>query len=655
MPVEASRSAPASDVWSFNLRSTKTNDSDSDSASDDDATNTIVEETPSDLDISSREESVVYKPNPFSIAKINAATRATRASAPVVDRRPKPAPRKQPTGRIVDCFKSSKKSETKNSSRPDKDTEMRTITNTTAIPGSTPINAPILSTNSTDPPIDLTPPVADIASGDKDAQDPSSTDVDPRDALLQVSSAIYAHNSTASPPQKINLKKKHRTPAPVSFSSPPKAPYLAARRTTASNEGSRSHISFSSPIRPPTSASLRPFHPTYLLNNSQTKPTSVGTSKIQISSTFYQSRPAESRLAPIRMSQTTSNPNFAHHGAMTSGSATHLPAPSREAPTNILTHHLLPASSPTNGQISPSVDQCTTSDPHSQSSAVRRRPDHNLLSQLPPSSPIHSFTPTPSPSPRRKRQSTRKRLSPKKSNQTLKRQKSDAYNFFGSDPDNEWSTLPVRKKAKVPAQIKPKIDGIKTTAAFRLPGPTSKAKISGMGATSERRVVTFLPPPLKSGKVEVAVEDAGPRVGEPGANDAFSKAPKHSHESSSPIATSKRRRLSENPYPSPANSRLTTGVVSSPTTASPPVLSLRLPIQPSTHRMPSPPTSDPIPEWDADAHATVTVGGVSERYPPHHDLDASVAQARCGIVHRDNDSAPAKELPVVVWEAEQKA
>lgn len=295
-----------------------------------------------------------------------------------------------------------------------------------------------------------------------------------------------------------------------------------------------------------------------------------------------------------------------------SGSTSPLKAYPAEESTLIFPHHVPLAFRPTNLQTDTSdqwVEPSALAKPghHAQSS----HQNLDLSSQLPPSSPIHSFSPTPSPSPRRQHEPTRKRVSPKKSNQTLKRQKSDAYNYFRSDPDDEWSTLPVRKKGKVPAQIKPKINGIKTTAAFRLPGSTTIGRVSGMGAMSERRIVTFLPPPLKSGKVAVVVEDADPRMREPDVDEALPRAPKHSRESSSPAATPKRRRLSENAYPTPANSRLTPGdAASSPRAA----LSPRPTIPASMHRIPSPPTSDPMPEYDADVRAAVIVGGVSERY-----------------------------------------
>jgi hypothetical protein len=60
--------------WAFNLRSYQRDDSDSDGV--DDATSITTDaQLLKDLDLSSRHEEVIYKPNPWNIAKINAASR----------------------------------------------------------------------------------------------------------------------------------------------------------------------------------------------------------------------------------------------------------------------------------------------------------------------------------------------------------------------------------------------------------------------------------------------------------------------------------------------------------------------------------------------------------------------------------------------------
>ena len=64
--------------WSFSFRTINPNVY-SDSDSDTDSVHLNEAQLINDLDLSSREETVLYKPNPFSISKINAASRAQNA------------------------------------------------------------------------------------------------------------------------------------------------------------------------------------------------------------------------------------------------------------------------------------------------------------------------------------------------------------------------------------------------------------------------------------------------------------------------------------------------------------------------------------------------------------------------------------------------
>lgn len=82
--------AMSSSGWAFNLRTSRNLHADDSSDSDSDSCEHQTSEDTrllNEIDISSREETVAYKPNPFSIAKINAAVRKPN---PV----PKPAPTK---------------------------------------------------------------------------------------------------------------------------------------------------------------------------------------------------------------------------------------------------------------------------------------------------------------------------------------------------------------------------------------------------------------------------------------------------------------------------------------------------------------------------------------------------------------------------------
>ncbi|KAK0467200.1 uncharacterized protein EV420DRAFT_1636228 [Desarmillaria tabescens] len=113
-PTSAAPAEKSSSGWAFNLRTSKVRHTDrdlDDSGSDSDSSSDSgVDESRmlDDLDISTRKETVVYKPNPFSIAKINAAARSTnRPSSKNEPSRPiKPMnARRKTNGSIVDGLK----------------------------------------------------------------------------------------------------------------------------------------------------------------------------------------------------------------------------------------------------------------------------------------------------------------------------------------------------------------------------------------------------------------------------------------------------------------------------------------------------------------------------------------------------------------------
>lgn len=138
----SSRRSPATNKnknnsdWIFNLRTAQgallgdSDDSDSDNDFEDvgpdnsDPTAAIAEKKLlEDFDLSSRQESVDYKPNPWNIAKINASSRPIdkqvflNSTAPQTLSKAPPSAPKAPKGRIVDSFK--KQAERPPSSHPD--------------------------------------------------------------------------------------------------------------------------------------------------------------------------------------------------------------------------------------------------------------------------------------------------------------------------------------------------------------------------------------------------------------------------------------------------------------------------------------------------------------------------------------------------------
>ncbi|EFI27534.1 hypothetical protein CC1G_15571 [Coprinopsis cinerea okayama7 len=77
----------------------------------------------------------------------------------------------------------------------------------------------------------------------------------------------------------------------------------------------------------------------------------------------------------------------------------------------------------------------------------------------------------------------------------------DAYGFGKPDQDEEWSTLPSSKKARLSRVADTRAD-FRTTGFFQIPGlipllPSVDVVKSGKSADSSQRVITFLPPPQK--------------------------------------------------------------------------------------------------------------------------------------------------------------
>lgn len=113
-----------SPTWAYNLHG-RTCLSGSESDSDEELT---PEEKPvpisedarllREIDLSSRPDDAVFKSNPWTIAKVNAASRPPNPKSPATNNtKPKEAPKKRPTGRIVDAFRvQAAKSPSRNSS-----------------------------------------------------------------------------------------------------------------------------------------------------------------------------------------------------------------------------------------------------------------------------------------------------------------------------------------------------------------------------------------------------------------------------------------------------------------------------------------------------------------------------------------------------------
>jgi hypothetical protein len=115
-PITARMNPPESkdnqNLWSFNHRTRVHYTFDSESDPDSEAETNSIVDLPSDdtrliqeLDISSRHETVEYKPNPWSIARINAVSRPPNKELPSQAISEDVRQKSQPRGRIVDAFK----------------------------------------------------------------------------------------------------------------------------------------------------------------------------------------------------------------------------------------------------------------------------------------------------------------------------------------------------------------------------------------------------------------------------------------------------------------------------------------------------------------------------------------------------------------------
>lgn len=176
---------------------------------------------------------------------------------------------------------------------------------------------------------------------------------------------------------------------------------------------------------------------------------------------------------------------------------------------------------------------------------------------------------------------------------TKKRPRKNAYDVSVADRDEEWSTLPSRKKSKPSLTTT-----FKSTKPFRLPGllmsDKSSIKSIGMSATSKLRTITYLPPPLpNAGRTETTQECNG---------------------SSTPTRRSRKlksRSLPSDAYPSPSRT------MSSPLSRN--ISSPRRKMaddDDDVYHPLSPPTSDlPVPEDEMDFRLNMNSGDIRRRYP----------------------------------------
>ncbi|KAK0501465.1 hypothetical protein EDD18DRAFT_1328426 [Armillaria luteobubalina] len=569
--------ATSSSGWSFNLRTSKIKRADcdlDDSGSDSDpSSDSGVDESRilDDLDISTRDETVVYKPNPFSIAKINAAARGTNrppsTKEPPRPIKPSKAGRKT-TGSIVEGLRKQSEKAKSNSQR------------ASLQPIATPSNVRSSSKNQQErapttvsvpkPPIypedvhicsDLAPPTSKATPISYAPLSP------PRSSHVQAAETETCSIDAAA----VHAPFSHLPDIPDALMRAPDSIYARPRPPHAFQTQRPLASSFSSPI-------LRPGIPISPANNtSLSSPIHTVTHPIR---PIARSQP-QSFFAPQqnKLQNTLANvvPRFPTRASPMLCPAmplavTAVPRPFRP-PTPV-----------------PVRSMPTPAPPPLYRNEVPRKPDPGGTS-----SPRFAWNLPVIPRPRADQQFKAPVLN-KHARSSYKRQRTSSSppkavrpNAYDPsiDPDEEWSTLHRRKKHMAnTATVEVR------TGAFSLPGISAPGKKSGMSATSSKRVITFLPPPL------VSTSD----------NTSDYQQKQETQE----------RPNSQNPYPSPTHSTLSS-LISARADVTNKEHQVSGETAPSSPYRPlSPPSSDlhtvVEPPFEGNSCVSIDVDGVASRY-----------------------------------------
>ena len=411
------------------------------------------------IDLAAREDSAQYKPNPWSIARVNAASRSRQPNATVIPVAEKSSTKKLPQGAIVDAFKrqAQKPSSTaKNSS-------------------TQPNRLPVLQKNPTCSSFNAAP-----------------------DNLVLVSSC--SHTSTAHivtsavnpvpiPLQSPTIMEQRRSPPPSSF-LPRRAP--------------STHID---------QLFTRSPNPSFTPNLKRTFPfSSPGPPPPNLRYDISGKRPTLSQI-PVHFRPHTSQPQTTHNNNNNNEHAVTDPI-TRTAPVCQGNKTLMHPPQPFHHPAPVNLERTTVSPhPHYTSHLPPHlQLDRPIIKSSPKSQEIH---PTPSfaqarrffeysslpvtavgdPSPElRPLRESRHPTSPPPSLRipSPPRKDTNPYDQLPPSPDSEWSTLkPQTRAAK--AKAKPKVPDAKS-GKFRL--PLSLGSVTPKEPAQQiPRVITYLPPP----------------------------------------------------------------------------------------------------------------------------------------------------------------
>ncbi|KAF5383252.1 hypothetical protein D9615_004845 [Tricholomella constricta] len=587
-----------------------------------------------DLDLSSREETVQYKPNPFSIAKINAASRPAAIKADMTKAIPalKPAagfvapprrdkPRLKPknlagsksNGNIIDGFKKQTKRVPVNagtkSLKPSSTIPKRHVPTPPVAVSRAGAITPASVTWSKN----MTRPFRPLVSRPRVDENAAMTQLTPSAAnkeLLTLNMSTQALQASEIAPsiRTQSLMSAHIT-SPKSPLLHQMSPFLDSRQSGGSRATYHAHaLPFSSPPRQlaRTSDFSQSNTSDLAAGSSPMKPSQSTATRDFVFNTRTWADTSSSRFSRESRQSVQRAPAFAHCVPPRLGppmrenplrQKAHLPVhdvdlyPSRSQSPVPAFPILNPKSRPStpadmpyyelNEAYMPSPSTPATYNIDTEYDSFRKFPAPQDLPRqtykqhvyLPEPASIEFYPPSkrtsesPSPSPPESKSSWR---TPSRPSDSKKR---DAYAFFAPDSEETWSTLPARKKTKMTGSA-----SVQRTGKFRVqklglaPANTITAK-TGMSATSARRVITFLPPPLQSKSKSKPVE--GFPAEEAGTGRRAYPSPTRSvlESSSSPLPRPRSRMSS----PSLAVSKTNAGEKDSYTPLSPPPSDLPVP------------------------------------------------------------------------------
>ena len=469
--------------WSFSLRSATSgflDDADSDGDNEwnvgDSRTYSCLSsnssQTLQQIDLAAREDTAQYKPNPWSIARINAASRPQQLDTTITTVSKKPAAKKPPQGAIVDAFKrQAQKPNTKDSSahanRRQPPSQKPALTSAVDVPS-----------NSVSIPARSPTPIAHI----------TSTSANP----LPI-------------PSQPRIPQQYQETLPSPFL--PRKAFPTSHPSPSTRQSQNPHITHNLKPAQPISSPGPPPQPQHHVSG------------------LFRSQPTPPRapayIGPHIIEARNITPNKAHIG-MDCVVAPTTPADQRNAR---LMHRPHPKYSHTPAKLgmepvlpAQRTQHVQPSRPRSNQPTIKASPKSEMVTPSPSFDQARSFFECPAPPGTASeqpwaepppREDSRLTPSPPRLRTTSPpRKRADPYDQLPPSPDSEWSTLkPQTRTAK--GKGRSKASDVKS-GKFRL--PLSLGNLTPKEPPQKKaRVITYLPPPPPKKQNAVAESHLGTR------------------------------------------------------------------------------------------------------------------------------------------------